>query len=32
MAVAGRGCDQQVTVLPARADMFRELAANLKKC
>lgn len=32
MAVAGRGCDQQVKVLPARADMFRELAATLKKC
>lgn len=32
MAVAGRGCAQQVTVLPARADMFRELEANLKKC
>lgn len=32
MAVAGRGCDQQVKVLPARADMFSELAATLKKC
>lgn len=32
MAVAGRGCGQQVKVLPARADMFRELAATLKKC
>lgn len=32
MAVAGRGCAQQVTVQPARADMFRELAATLKKC
>lgn len=32
MAVAGQGCAQQVTVQPARADMFRELAATLKKC
>lgn len=32
MAVAGQGCDQQVKVLPQRSDMFRELAATLKKC
>jgi hypothetical protein len=32
MAVAGQGCDQSVKVLPQRSDMFRELAANLKKC
>ena len=32
MAVAGQGCDQSVTVLPQKSDMFRELAATLKKC
>lgn len=32
MAVAGEGCDQSVRVLPKRADVFRELAATLKKC
>jgi hypothetical protein len=32
MAVAGQGCDQSVKVLPQRADVFRELAATLKKC
>lgn len=32
MAVAGQGCDQQVKVMPVRSEMFRELAANLKKC
>lgn len=32
MAVAGEGCDQTVRVLPARSEMFRELAATLKKC
>lgn len=32
MAVSGQGCDQSVKVMPVRADLFRELAANLKKC
>jgi hypothetical protein len=32
MAVAGQGCDQSVRVLPQNSDVFRELAANLKKC
>lgn len=32
MAVAGQGCAQEVKVLPERSDMFRELAATLKKC
>jgi hypothetical protein len=32
MAVAGQGCAQSVTVLPQKSDMFRELAATLKKC
>lgn len=32
MAVAGRGCDQSVKVMPVHADVFRELAATLKKC
>jgi hypothetical protein len=32
MAVAGQGCDQSVRVLPQKSDMFRELAATLKKC
>ena len=32
MAVAGEGCAQSVSVKPQRSDMFRELAANLKKC
>ncbi len=32
MAVAGQGCDQSVSVKPQKSDMFRELAATLKKC
>jgi hypothetical protein len=32
MAVAGQGCDQSVKVLPQKSDVFRELAATLKKC
>jgi hypothetical protein len=32
MAVAGQGCDQSVKVLPHNPDVFRELAATLKKC
>lgn len=32
MAVAGQGCDQSVKVLPRNPDVFRELAATLKKC
>ncbi|HET6390104.1 hypothetical protein [Hyphomicrobium sp.] len=32
MAVAGQGCVQSVKVLPQDASLFRELAANLKKC
>ena len=32
MAVAGQGCDQSVKVQPQKSDMFRELAATLKKC
>lgn len=32
MAVAGQGCAQEVKVQPQRSDMFRELAATLKKC
>jgi hypothetical protein len=32
MAVAGQGCDQSVKVLSQKSDMFRELAATLKKC
>lgn len=32
MAVAGQGCDQSVTVLPSKSEVFRELAATLKKC
>lgn len=32
MAVAGSGCDQSVKVLPQKSEMFRELAATLKKC
>jgi hypothetical protein len=32
MAVAGEGCDQSVKVMPQKSDMFRELAATLKKC
>ena len=32
MAVAGQGCDQSVKVMPSKSDMFRELAATLKKC
>ena len=32
MAVAGQGCDQSVKVMPHNAELFRELAAILKKC
>ncbi|MBA2127018.1 hypothetical protein DLM45_12415 [Hyphomicrobium methylovorum] len=32
MAVAGEGCAQSVKVLPKNSDVFRELAATLKKC
>jgi hypothetical protein len=32
MAVAGKGCDQSVRVMPQNSDVFRELAATLKKC
>jgi hypothetical protein len=32
MAVAGQGCDQSVRVMPQNSDVFRELAATLKKC
>jgi hypothetical protein len=32
MAVASNGCDQQVRVEPARADVVREVSAQLKKC
>lgn len=32
MAVAGSACDQSVKVMPAKAELFRELAATLKKC
>lgn len=32
MAVAGQGCDQSVKVMPAKSEVFRELAATLKKC
>lgn len=32
MAVAGTGCTQSVTVLPASSQLFTELAAQLKKC
>jgi hypothetical protein len=32
MAVAGEGCDQSVKVMPQKSEMFRELAATLKKC
>jgi hypothetical protein len=32
MAVAGEGCDQSVRVLPNKSEVFRELAATLKKC
>ncbi|MEQ1672878.1 MAG: hypothetical protein ABL893_18660 [Hyphomicrobium sp.] len=32
MAVAGQGCDQSVKVMPQKSDVFRELAATLKKC
>lgn len=32
MAVAGQGCDQSVKVLPQKSEVFRELAATLKKC
>lgn len=32
MAVAGQGCNQSVKVMPQNSDVFRELAANLRKC
>ena len=32
MAVAGQGCDQSVRVMPQKSEVFRELAATLKKC
>ena len=32
MAVAGQGCDQSVRVMPHNGELFRELAATLKKC
>jgi hypothetical protein len=32
MEVAGQGCDQLVRVMPQKSEMFRELAATLKKC
>ncbi len=32
MAVAGQGCDQSVKVMPQKSEVFRELAAILKKC
>lgn len=32
MAVAGEGCNQSVKVMPQKSDVFRELAATLKKC
>lgn len=32
MAVDGQGCDQMVRVLPQKSEMFKELAATLKKC
>lgn len=32
MAVAGSACDQSVKVMPTKSDVFRELAAELKKC
>jgi hypothetical protein len=32
MAVAGSACDQSVKVMPAKSELFRELAATLKKC
>lgn len=32
MAVAGSACDQTVKVMPAKPELFRELAATLKKC
>ena len=32
MAVTGAGCDQSVRVLPQKSEMFKELAATLKKC
>ncbi len=32
MAVDGQGCDQSVKVMPQKSEMFRELAATLKKC
>ena len=32
MAVSGSGCDQSVKVMPDSSEVFRELAATLKKC
>lgn len=32
MAVSGEGCDQSVKVMPMKSELFRELAATLKKC
>ena len=32
MAVAGEGCNQMVKVMPQKSQVFRELAATLKKC
>ena len=32
MQVAGQGCDQSVKVIPVKSEVFRELAATLKKC
>lgn len=32
MAVAGAGCDQTVHVIPVQSDMFRDFAAELRKC
>ena len=32
MAVAGSACVQSVKVMPAKSELFKELAATLKKC
>jgi len=32
MTVVSSGCEQSVTVVPAKADYIRELSATLKKC
>ncbi|HVZ04728.1 hypothetical protein [Hyphomicrobium sp.] len=32
MAVAGQGCNQSVKVMPQNPEVFRELAATLRKC